>query len=488
MSSLPSPAPPSHDPNRAGRLAEHADLDITRRAMHGTWTSISIFIILALFTSYFVERPWLPFTFAVLMAVLIGLRIWLRRWPNQTNRRSRRIRKKLYFSTIILMGLFWGLFYGLTVLVYGYGHWTTLVLLICVTGVASSATTSFAPNLAVMRWFLIVLVGPSLLVDALAGTTHGYAMGLLFSMYLLFSMIQGSRRSKEYWRALAASELLKERAEELEKAKLVAEASSRAKSEFLANISHELRTPMNGVIGMTDLTLASDLTPEQRQNLQMVKSSAESLLKLLNELLGYSKVEAGKLELEEIPFSPRQTLDMAAKPQAILARGKGLQFHCETPDEVPDVLIGDPERLRQILVNLIGNAVKFTERGEVRVSVERIAAAAEEVELQFTVMDTGIGVTEDKRDVIFYPFSQADGATTRRFGGTGLGLTISAHLVRMIGGRIWLESEAGRGSRFHFTGKFEVPQASSEVVPAQAREQARTRIMGAIPLDGGADF
>src|SRR5262249_8540115 len=231
----------------------------------------------------------------------------------------------------------------------------------------------FAPNLAVMHWFLIVLVGPSLLVDALAGTPHGYAMGLLFSMYLLFSMIQGSRRSKEYWGALAASELLKQRAEELERAKLWGEASSRAKSEFLANISHELRTPMNGVIGMTDLTLASDLTLEQKQNLQMVKSSAESLLKLLNDLLDYSKMEAGKLELEEIPFSLRQTLDMAAKPLAVLARGKGLQFHCETADEVPDVLMGDPERLRQILVNLIGNAVKFTEHGEIRVSVEGIA-------------------------------------------------------------------------------------------------------------------
>ncbi len=477
MSSLPSPAASSHDPIRAGRLAEHADLDLTRRAIHGTW-------ILALFTSYFIERPWLPFSFALLMALIIGLRIWLRRWPNQTNSRSRRIRKNLYFSTIILMGLFWGLFYGLTVMVYGYGHWTTLVLLICVTGVASAATTSFAPNLAVMHWFLIVLVGPSLLVDALAATPHGYAMGLLFSMYLLFSMIQGSRRSKEYWTALAAGELLKERAEELEKAKLAAEASSRFKSEFLANISHELRTPMNGVIGLTDLTLAGDLTPEQRQDLQLVKSSAESLLKLLNDLLDYSKVEAGKLELEQIPFSLRQTLDLAAKPLSILARGKGLHFHCETLEEVPGVLIGDPERLRQILVNLIGNAVKFTERGEVRVSVGRVAVAPEAVELQFTVMDTGIGVPEDKHEVIFHPFSQADGSTTRRFGGTGLGLTIAARLVRLIGGRIWLESEAGRGSRFHFTGKFEVPPGSPVVAPAEAH----TGIVGAIPLDGGADF
>src|SRR5260370_6345654 len=180
MWSCPSPpAASSHDPIRAGRLAEHADLDLTRRAIHGTWTSISIFIILALFTSYFIERPWLPFSFALLMALIIGLRIWLRRWPNQTDSRSRRIRKKLYFSTIILMGLFWGLFYGLTVMGYGYGHWTTLVLLICVTGVASAATTSFAPKLAVMQLFPVVLVGPSPLVHSPSRSPHDDGLGLL---------------------------------------------------------------------------------------------------------------------------------------------------------------------------------------------------------------------------------------------------------------------------------------------------------------------
>src|SRR5882724_970176 len=298
--------------------------------------------------------------------------------------------KNLYFATIVLMGLCWGAFYGVTVYIYGYAHWTTLVLLICVIGAVSGATTSFAPNLKIMQVYLVATIGPSLVADVIDGGPHGYAMGLLVSTYLAFSIVQGRRRHLEYWSALSDAALLKVRAAELETARLAAEASNRAKSEFLANISHELRTPMNGVIGMTDLTLASDLTPEQKQNLQMVKSSAESLLKLLNDLLDYSKVEAGKLELEEIPFSLRQTLDMAAKPLSILARGKGLHFHCEAPEEVPDVLIGDPERLRQILVNLIGNAVKFTERGEVRVSVERIAVAPKEVELQFTVMDTGI--------------------------------------------------------------------------------------------------
>jgi CheY-like chemotaxis protein len=218
---------------------------------------------------------------------------------------------------------------------------------------------------------------------------------------------------------------------------------------------------MNGVIGMTDLTLASDLTPEQRQDLQTVKESAESLLKLLNEVLDFSKIEAGKLELETISFSLRHVLDLASRPLAILAHGKGLAFRCEAAPDVPDAVMGDPERLRQILVNLIGNAVKFTERGEVRVTVERLAAEAGHVDLQFTVADTGIGVPADKRVTIFEPFAQADGSTTRRFGGTGLGLTISARLAKMLQGQIRLDSEVGKGSRFYFTARFAL-RADSE--------------------------
>ena len=390
------------------------------------------------------------------MGLVIGLRLYSYRWPKRADGRSRRIWRGFYFASVLLMGLCWGMFYAVTILIYGYSHWTTLVLLICVAGVVAGATTSFAPNLAVMRGFLIALVGPSLAVTVALGDEHAFAMGLLLSAYLAFSWMQGTRQHREYWAALSDRQLLKIRAEELERATLAAEASNRAKSEFLANISHELRTPMNGVIGITDLTLDTELTAYQRENLRTVKSSAALLLTLLNDLLDFSKIEAGKIELETIPFSLRELLDVVTKPLAALARAKGLDFRWEAPPHTPDELIGDPQRLRQILVNLIANAVKFTERGEVRIVVEAVDKGAESADLQFTVIDTGIGVPLDKREVIFEPFTQADGAITRRYGGTGLGLTIAARLAKMVGGRIWFESEVEKGSAFHFQAPFEL--------------------------------
>jgi signal transduction histidine kinase/CheY-like chemotaxis protein len=372
----------------------------------------------------------------------------------------------LLVVTVVVIAGSCGYFHAAFAVLYGIESWPFLISAIWIAGLTAGGCITFVPSMPLVYCHLLLMEIPIALTSLWLGGTKANAFALTVLFFIVFLTVQCRQLHAAYWRGLADRALEKDRRGELE-------AASKAKSQFLANMSHEIRTPLNGVVGMTELALETQLTSEQREYLETVKLSADSLLTVINDILDFSKIEAGKIDLEAIDFNLRDCLEMTLKTLAFRADEKGLELLCEVGPEVPEVVRGDSNRLRQVVINIVGNAIKFTDQGQVELKVGVEAEEGAGRLMLFTVSDTGIGIPREKAKLIFDPFSQADTSTTRKYGGTGLGLAISARLVEMMGGRIWVESESGRGAQFHFTVRLATAERTPDVGVAAPPETLR---------------
>lgn len=430
----------SRDPD----LAARADSDLARRSLPGIWAQIGITQFLLFSSDLFRDSPIVAVLFALvaMAASMARMVLTMKQTAIQAVLPGRW--RAMLGVCITVPAIAWGSLCSYSIVRYGDSSWNSVLLLVCVLGFTAGSLISLTPDLRILILHVLPFLLPIVITHVVLGGREGYAMAFITTVYMAFLVFQGSQLNGDYWEALCNRK-------QLESAKKLAEAANEAKGMFLANMSHELRTPMNGILGMTELALDTDLTEEQRDLLETAKISAEDLLRLLNEVLDFSKIDAKKIELDEIRFDLHGLVHDTARFFKIQAAQKKLGFDYAIGEATPQFAYGDPGRLRQVLVNLIGNALKFTPRGQISFRVESKGSANGKVSLEFQVQDTGIGIDKEKQELIFQPFLQADGSMSRRYGGTGLGLTIASRLVELMGGRLGLQSEPGKGSTFWFT-------------------------------------